>query len=303
MFEYLYNVKISKIKEIMPKDLGAVLKTAPKKQYNQDGSKTILYEKWLEELRERNLPEDTAIIYKPPNPNSTAQIKQWLIRLGWIPDVYVKNSKGESIPQIYENGEIVESIQQLYTKEPYLKELNSLSIIKHRLGLLKAFLETVDKNGYICCSSVGLSSTLRYKHRRPLANLPTTNKPYSENIRRIIIVSDDSYLMCGCDINSLEDTTKQHYIYFFDKEYIEQLRVPDFDPHCDIGILAGLMTEEDAQFFKFVEKGNYTLTDEEVKRYSYIKDLRQKAKKPKMGIHESARFKRKILRDSQLGKS
>ena len=42
--EYLYNVKISKIKEIMPKDLGAVLKTAPKKQYNQDGSKTILYE-------------------------------------------------------------------------------------------------------------------------------------------------------------------------------------------------------------------------------------------------------------------
>ena len=45
-------------------------------------------------------------------------------------------------------------------------------------------------------------------------------------------------------MSSLEDTTKQHYMYFFDPEYVTQMRVPGFDPHLDIAVLAGMLTPE-----------------------------------------------------------
>ena len=66
--------------------------------------------------------------------------------------------------------------------------------------------------------------------------------------------------MVGADISSLEDSTKQHYIWNYDKKYVEDMQVPGFDPHLDIGELAGLLTAEEVQFFKDVEKS------EEVKK-------------------------------------
>ena len=52
-------------------------------------------------------------------------------------------------------------------------------------------------------------------------------------------------------MSSLEDTTKQHYMYFFDLEYVTQMRVPGFDPHLDVAVLSGLLTEEEKQFFSW----------------------------------------------------
>ena len=51
-------------------------------------------------------------------------------------------------------------------------------------------------------------------------------------------------------MSSLEDTTKQHYMYFFDPDYVTQMRVPGFDPHLDIAVLAGMMTPEQAEQHK-----------------------------------------------------
>ena len=51
-------------------------------------------------------------------------------------------------------------------------------------------------------------------------------------------------------MSALEDTTKQHYMYFFDPEYVKQMRVPGFDPHLDIAVLAGMMTIEQSEDHK-----------------------------------------------------
>ena len=56
--------------------------------------------------------------------------------------------------------------------------------------------------------------------------------------------------MCGSDMSALEDTTKQHYIYFFDPEYVSQMRTPGFDPHLDIAQLANLLTPEQVEEHK-----------------------------------------------------
>ena len=52
-------------------------------------------------------------------------------------------------------------------------------------------------------------------------------------------------------MSSLEDTTKQHYMYFFDPEYVSNMRVSGFDPHIDVAVLAGLLSEEEKQFFSW----------------------------------------------------
>ena len=51
-------------------------------------------------------------------------------------------------------------------------------------------------------------------------------------------------------MSSLEDSTKQHYMYFFDPEYVIQMRVPGFDPHLDIAVLAGMLTPEQVEQHK-----------------------------------------------------
>ena len=98
-----------------------------------------------------------------------------------------------------------------------------------------------------------------------IANLPKVGVFFGEEIRGCLTTpdfdSDDpEYMMVGADISSLEDSTKQHYIWNYDKKYVEDMQVPGFDPHLDIGELAGLLTAEEVQFFKDVEKS------EEVKK-------------------------------------
>ena len=66
-------------------------------------------------------------------------------------------------------------------------------------------------------------------------------------------------------------------MFFFDPEYVNEKRVPGFDPHLDIAKLAGFLTEEEEIIFK--EK-----SDEQI--YKKVKDYRQTAK----GVNFSATY-------------
>ena len=88
-------------------------------------------------------------------------------------------------------------------------------------------------------------------------------------------------------MSSLEDTTKQHYMYFFDPNYVAQMRVPGFDPHIDIGVLASMLTREESDFFKWYNKtkkdiedkvSDYVFTEKENLKYKHISQIRNKAK-------------------------
>jgi len=86
--------------------------------------------------------------------------------------------------------------------------------------------------------------------------------------------------MCGMDIVSLEDSTKQHYIYPFDPEYVKRIRVPNFDPHMAMALFAKFITQEDEDFYKWygTREEGYIFTAEEKKRYKALKEIRYKAK-------------------------
>ena len=277
--------KIEILTKTMPKAPIKAKKEMPKVLRKADGSLSANGQKWFEFLKENGLPEThTETVeyvknYTEGNPKSPVQIKNWLFDLGWSPGwfKYVKEEGSREmrkIPQIAskdEPGEVCESVKKLIEKEPNIEELSGLGVISHRISILKGFLRD-QKEGRLYQGISGITNTCRLQHTG-IVNLPASNKPYSKNIRASLI-ADDGMIMCGTDLSGIEDNTKRHYIYDYDPEYVEQMNTPGYDPHLEIGLLAGLLTQEQVDEHKLYEKTK----DDEIKLGKSHKDIRQKAK-------------------------
>lgn len=66
-------------------------------------------------------------------------------------------------------------------------------------------------------------------------------------------------------------------MYFFDPEYVNQMRVPGFDPHLDIALLAGLMSKEEVERYKELKKKG-DKTEEEQEEFLSLSEIRYAAK-------------------------
>lgn len=276
--ETLYNEKYDILKSVMPKVAKYKVRKCPKNMYKANGELSAKGIEWINLLEEQGLPkdynQDVKVFdrYEEPNPTSTTQIKEWLYSLGWKPDVFneVKNKKtntSKEVEQIYnDKKELNESVKELYSVCPELEHLNMFSLIGHRIGIFKSFRDNLDENGFVVASAMGLTNTNRFKHRSPCVNLPKPGTFYGEQIRGLLIVPDDSYIMIGSDLSSAEATTQDNYMFKFDPEYVKDRRTEGFDPHLDIGILAGLITQEEADFFTHFKEGDDKYLYKEIKK-------------------------------------
>lgn len=262
--EKMKEEKVLILKSAMPKKITYKEVKPPKKKHTVKGELSVEYTNWLKLLKLNGLDEsynDTLLVeskVEEANPNSVIQLKNWLFSLGWKPLIFKETETATGInkvPQIVEKDDICISVKKLIEIEPAVEQLESLSIINHRIGVFKSFIDSLDENNMTVASIQGLTNTLRFKHSKPVVNLPNVKKFYGKNIRGLII-ADEPYILCGSDMSALEDTTKQHYMYFFDPEYVKQMRVPGFDPHIDIGVLTGLISPDEAEFYKWYKNKN-----------------------------------------------
>lgn len=253
--------KVSQLKEVMPKVPIIAKRTKPAKPFKKDGTLSVTGSKWQHLLRSHNLPKDYEGIIEEQtgeseaNPNSPQQVKDWLFSLGWKPTTFkfVKEDDGErQIPQIRKEGELCESVIRLIDKHPDIQLLEGLSVIQHRLGIFNSFLREQD-DGYVSAQIAGLTNTLRFKHKSPLVNLPGVDKVWGKEIRGALL-APDNYVMVGSDMVSLEDNTKRHYMYPYDPEYVEEMSQPGFDPHLDLALHAGAITQEELSKWKQGDK-------------------------------------------------
>ena len=143
--------------------------------------------------------------------------------------------------------------------------LDGLTVIQHRLAIFKAFLEC-QRDGYVKAEIAGLTNTLRFKHSKPLVNLPSVDKPWGTEIRGCL-VAPDGYLLCGADMTSLEDTTKRHYMHPYDPKYVAEMSQYDFDPHLDLAKHAGAVTQEEIDKYN---KGKMPKLKELRKNYKVV---------------------------------
>lgn len=286
------ETKIRELEEVMPQIPIYRTKTIPKAITKKDGTFSKQGELWYELMKEEGGEEEEVkeikILkgYKAPNANSHDQIKEWLYSLGWNPGhiKHVRDKKKNTtkqIPQIASKeggGDICHSIKELFEKEPKLALLEGLSVISHRIALIKGFMKD-QKEGRIFPSMAGLTNTLRLKHKT-VVNLPAVEKKYGEEVRGLLL-ADEEHLLCGSDLANIEDRTKRHYIYKYDPQYVEDMNVPGYDAHLEIAVLAGFMGQEDVDFYKQLEerkKNGYEPSKEEKERFSKLKAIRNKSK-------------------------
>jgi hypothetical protein len=246
--------KIEVLRTVMPMRTLYRKKTKPKVMHKQDGSLSKHGQEWYRLLEEQYLPKDYDGVLdlvkgvEPANPNSSDQVKDWLFSMGWEPCTYKYDKDKETgqekkIPQVRKNGELTPSVKILIDKNSVVEELEGLTVIQHRLGIFKSFVEC-EVDGYVRAEIEGLTNTLRFKHKRPLVNLPGVDKPWGNEIRGCLIVPE-GHVLCGADMTSLEDTTKRHYMKPYDPAYVFEMSQDGFDPHLDLARHAGAVTQED----------------------------------------------------------
>lgn len=280
--------KLDVLTKIMPKVPVVQKKQRPAQLVKKDGTMTKIARSWYDFLADQSLPgdtEETELItgFSEPNPNSHQQIKDWLFSLGWKPATFKekkdKDGNVREIPQInldFGKG-ICDSIKILYDKEPGLEVLDGLSILNHRIPMLRKFLTKRDDKDYVKASIQGLTNTLRFQHADPCVNMPKPEKRYAEAIRGCLI-APKGYKLVGADMSSLEDRLKQHYIYPLDPEYVKKMMRDDFDPHLELAMMAKKLTLDDKKFYQIVDAYNddakHNMSKEDMKRYKVIKSIR-----------------------------
>jgi hypothetical protein len=284
----LVGLQVEKVKElalVMPKVPVYGRLSKPKKLYKLNKELSVQGKKWFDTLERLGLPAhyegvvEEVVDWKEPNPGSHTQVKDWLYSLGWEPETFEFKRDKETgdirqIPQINlkHGAGVCPSIKKLFVKEPGLAVLEGLSILTHRIGVLNGFLANVDEEGYVQAKIAGLTNTLRFKHG-VVVNLPGIDKPYGADIRGCL-VCPEGYELAGSDMMSLEDRTKQHFMWPHDPEYVKDMMSPDFDPHIDLAVIAGLMTKFDADTFKNCDK-----EFEKTALYKSLKGVRAVGKK------------------------
>ena len=247
-----------KVRELiahMPSVEKFVNREKPKKPFKQDGTYSVQGAKWFKLLSDEGFPEDydgyvtVKVGEVAPNPNSHDQIKAWLYSLGWVPETFkfVKGDSGERrIPQVRvdtsDGKALCPSVTKLIPDNPAVGVLEGLTIIQHRISIFKGFLSN-EVGGYLRASAGGLTNTLRFKHR-VLVNLPGVNKPWGQEIRGCLTASEGN-ILCGSDMCSLEETTKKHYMFPYDPDFVEEMSKEGFDAHLDLAKHAGAVTQDE----------------------------------------------------------
>lgn len=275
------ELKKKELAEAMPKVPVFVKKTKPKKPYKQDRTLSATGAAWFELLKEHGYhPDYDGVVevikdWKEPNPGSHDQIKSWLYSLGWKPETFkydrdTATGDMRAIPQVQQDKTkgpgLCPSVKKLYAKEPKLEILDGLSILTHRISVLNGFLDNVDEDGYVQAQVQGLTNTLRFKHK-VVVNLPGVDKLYGADVRGCL-VAPEGYELCGSDMSSLEDRTKQHYMWPYDPAYVKEMMTPDFDPHLNLAEFAKELTKEKVMAYKLEQ-----LSPEEMKLVKVIRHM------------------------------
>ena len=252
-WEKLKAEKTELLADAMPRKIVTAVRNKPKVMHKKDGSLSSNGEKWVALCKEQKQSETTQSLTvkigeERANPNSTEQVKDWLFSLGWQPSTFKflrdkVTGDTRKLEQVRKDADLCRSVKVLADKEPAINLLDGLSVLSHRIGVIKSMVN-LQVDGYVQANVAGLTNTLRFKHAKPLVNLPAIDKPYGKEIRGCL-TCPDGYTLCGADMTSLEDTTKRHYMKPLDPDYVEEMSKEGFDPHLDLAKHAGIITQED----------------------------------------------------------
>lgn len=324
-FEGLKSERVEALKKAMPEVPIIAVKNKPKVLFKKDGSMSSAHIKWLEFLRACSLPEETEGPidyikgYDEPNPNSVKQKKEWLLSLGWKPETFVYNrdkdtGEVDKVEQVMTpDKNLCPSVMKLVDKEPAILELEGVSVLTHRIGILKGLLKNKNEDNFVVQGLYQLANSLRWQHS-VIVNFPgvTGRGDISDGkwIRECL-VAGKGYKFVQSDLSGIESRTSDHYTYHLNRELIEETSKPYFDPHTKIAVVSNLMTKDEEIWFKW-KKVNSERSDEGLEPlapetfgeisadFEFIRDLDKDASKKLMNKLKAARSKGKTTNYASL---
>lgn len=277
--------KVVELTKVMPKVPVYATRKRPAKPFKKNGELSAGGEKWKELTQSLGLPfehkEDIKVVVemKEGNPGSHGQIKSWLDSLGWIPETYkyIKDIDGtvREIPQVnLKGGEVCQSVKDLIPKCAGIEHIAGLGILNHRHSVVKGFIRDEYK-GEVTARMQGLTNTMRVQHRE-CVNLPSLRVKYGKELRGLLMARPGKVLL-GSDLSSLEDRLKHHFQWKLDPEYVKSQMTKGFDPHNAIAVSAGLMTQEEADWYSWY-KGQDEHTTEGDAKFKRLDEIRATGK-------------------------
>lgn len=216
---------------------------------------------------------------EPPNINSHTQVKDFLFSKGWKPQTFKYNRDEEAfnawiakkpvegsrrnvwnswmaskpedraIPQIKDDDNLCASISELAKKVPEISVLEEYSVIAHRIGVLNGIKDSLREDGRVEASAHGLANTLRLQHRKPIVNLPSSDKLFAEGIRGSLSAEEGRKLL-GSDLSALENRVQIHLMMPHDPEYANRMSQDTFCPHIEQAVSMGTITREEGDAYK-----------------------------------------------------
>lgn len=325
-FTGLKEEKFTILQKAMPKVPNIVVKNRPKILYKKDGSMSANHIKWLEFLQSCNLSEEEegpinyVKSYEISNPNSVKQKKDWLYSLGWVPQTYSysrdkesgKVSKVEQLLTV--DKDLCPSVMKLIDKEPSLESLKGMSVLTHRIGILKGMLKNINEDGFLCQGLYQLANSMRWQHS-VVVNFPrvTGKGDISDGkwIRECLIAGEGNKFVQS-DLSGIESRTSDHYTFHLNPELIEETSMPYFDPHTKIAVVSNLMSKDEEVWFKWkkenserVDKGllgdlSPEIFGEITGDFEFLRNLDAAASKILMGKLKEARSKGKTTNYASL---
>lgn len=209
--------------------------------------------------------------YNAPNAGGHAQIKAYLFSLGWVPETfkvvvdreatdayYQGGCKGvkpvpRQVPQVNVEKDKVKylcpSVIKLIEANPELQAYDKFTTTSSRMGVLVGLKESMYE-GRVHASSGGVTNTLRDKHRKPIANLPSYDSMYGNYIRGCLIAGE-GMTAAGADLSGLEDRAKHHFMIAHDPTYVATMMEDDYDAHITMALTANMVTV--AEFNAFMK--------------------------------------------------
>jgi len=175
----------------------------------------------------------------PMNIDSSDQIKNYLLTLGWKPTEWNKVKEPDGSYRITSPKLTEDSYDSI--SSGIGKSIALYNTLKHRRNTLenikdpenKGLLSNIRKDGRVPALGITCGTpTSRYKHSGSICNVPGVYAVYGKQMRAVYIVPEGSW-MIGCDLSQREMRVAAHYAFPYDGGVLaEQILHGDF--HQDV---------------------------------------------------------------------
>lgn len=219
------------------------------------------------------------------NINSHTQVKDYLLKNGWVPTQYTE--KGS--PQLTEDSysTIKDGVGTLLARRAVLKHRANMLFNLTKDDELKGLINLMRSDGRIEGGAItNATNTGRMVHRG-IVNIPKPKdgKNYGLPIEiRSLFIAPKGKVLVGIDADALEARMEAHCClpYKGGEEYASDLIEGDI--HTKMALRMGIMTQEEFDWFFPRRTGVIEIKEEERPRYKQLEAKRDFAKSPKYAL-------------------